>query len=109
MSLLELRRGLSIIPQEPFIFHDTFRKNIDPLGESNDAQLWDVLTNVGLAEKVRSCEGNLEYELEEKGANLSVGEKQLLCLARATLKRNKILLIGQHIKLKKNGIKRHIL
>ena len=96
MSLLELRRNLSIIPQEPFIFCDTFRRNIDPLGESNDEKLWNVLCNVGLADKVKSCTGGLDYSLVERGANLSVGEKQLLCLARATLKHNKILLIGEY-------------
>ena len=94
MTLIELRRNLSIIPQEPFIFCDTFRSNIDPLHNSNDADIWAVLQNVGLSEKVDNCDGGLDYELAEKGANLSAGEKQLLCLARATLKHNKILLIG---------------
>ena len=95
MPLMELRRNLSIIPQEPFIFCDTFRSNIDPLHGSNDEEIWSVLWNVGLSEKVNSCKGGLSYELAAKGANLSAGEKQLLCLARATLKHNKILLIGK--------------
>ena len=96
MTLMDLRRNLSIIPQEPFIFCDTFRKNIDPLSERSDDQIWLVLEIVGLSEKVKNIEGNLNYELVEKGANLSVGEKQLVCLARAILKRNKILLIGNY-------------
>ena len=95
MSLLELRRNLSIIPQEPLIFCDTFRRNIDPLNERNDTEIWNVIRNVGLDKKIENCDGGLDFYLEEKGANLSVGEKQLLCLARATLKHSKILLIGK--------------
>ena len=77
-SLLNLRKGLSIIPQEPFIFADTIRKNIDPLEESEDNDIWEVVENCGLDEKIRNLSEGLSYELAEKGANLSVGEKQLI-------------------------------
>ena len=98
-SLLNLRKGLSIIPQEPFIFADTIRKNIDPLEESADKDIWEVVENCGLDEKIRNLSEGLSYELAEKGANLSVGEKQLICLARATLKKSKILLIGKKFRI----------
>ena len=57
MSLLDLRRNLSIIPQEPFIFRDTFRRNIDPLSEATDDQIWDVLRVVGLDKKIGELSG----------------------------------------------------
>ena len=78
ISLLELRKNLSIIPQEPFIFNDSIRKNLDPIGSREDFEIWDVLDRVGLGEKFRQSSNALETQMEEKGANLSVGEKQLL-------------------------------
>ena len=78
ISLLELRKNLWIIPQEPFIFNDSIRKNLDPTGSREDFEIWDVLDRVGLGEKFRQSSNALETQMEEKGANLSVGEKQLL-------------------------------
>ena len=94
--MIAVRRNLSIIPQDPFIFKGSLRSNIDPTEQKSDNQIWDVLKNVGLGNKFGAEPKGLNFEFEEKGANLSAGEKQLICLARATLRKNKILLIGKY-------------
>lgn len=95
MPLKQLRHSLSIIPQEPVIFSDTIRANLDPFGKHTDEELWNALRQVELIDYVESTDKKLEHFLEERGQNFSVGQKQLVCLARALLKRNKILLIDE--------------
>ena len=95
MPLKQLRHSLSIIPQEPVIFSDTIRANLDPFGKHSDEELWNALRQVELVDYVQSTDKKLEHFLEERGQNFSVGQKQLVCLARALLKRNKILLIDE--------------
>ena len=77
------------------LFSDTIRNNLDPLLEFTDEEIWNTLRQVELSETVTMLPGSLDYLLTEKGNNLSVGEKQLYCLARALLKRNKILIIDE--------------
>ena len=77
------------------LFSDTIRNNLDPLLEFTDEEIWNTLRQVELSETVMMLPGSLDYLLTEKGNNLSVGEKQLYCLARALLKRNKILIIDE--------------
>ena len=95
VPLKQLRHSLSIIPQEPVIFSDTIRANLDPFGKHSDEELWNALRQVELVDYVQSTDKKLEHFLEERGQNFSVGQKQLVCLARALLKRNKILLIDE--------------
>uniref|UniRef100_A0ACD5TR17 Uncharacterized protein n=1 Tax=Avena sativa TaxID=4498 RepID=A0ACD5TR17_AVESA len=95
IGLHDLRSRLSIIPQDPTMFEGTIRSNLDPLGEYNDNQLWEALDNCQLGDEVRKKELKLDSPVIENGENWSVGQRQLVCLGRVTLKRTKILVLDE--------------
>ncbi|KAJ3317920.1 hypothetical protein HDU76_001009 [Blyttiomyces sp. JEL0837] len=95
LGVYDLRGRLSIIPQAPILFDGTIRSNLDPTGVHPDASLWNVLERCALKDFVSTQEGKLSASVTEGGDNLSVGQRQLLCLGRAMLVQSKVLLIDE--------------
>lgn len=95
IGLEDLRSRLAIIPQDPTLFAGTVRSNLDPFGLYSDDSLWQALNNVYLKEQVESMGKGLESPVTEFGENLSVGSRQLMCLARAVLRRPRILVMDE--------------
>ena len=91
LGLDRLRKSLAIIPQTPTLFEGTVRSNL--FCEATDLELWDALEHAGLKEFVQAQEGQLDMKIEVEGSNLSQGQKQLLCMARAILLKPKILIM----------------
>jgi ABC-type multidrug transport system fused ATPase/permease subunit len=97
LGLHELRSKISVIPQSPFLFSGTLRENLDVFSEYTDDLIWNALDCASIGKVLRNNSDGLSAEIAENGSNFSVGERQLLCLARAILQQNKILIMVSNL------------
>uniref|UniRef100_A0A8D0D9C1 ATP binding cassette subfamily C member 12 n=1 Tax=Sander lucioperca TaxID=283035 RepID=A0A8D0D9C1_SANLU len=95
IGLQDLRSKLSIIPQDPVLFIGTVRYNLDPFNSYNDEEIWKALEKTYMKDAISRLEGKLQAPVLENGENFSVGERQLICMARALLRNSKIIILDE--------------
>ncbi|KAF0699251.1 Aste57867_10178 [Aphanomyces stellatus] len=95
VGLKALRSSLAIIPQIPVLFKGTLRNYLDPFDAYNDDQLWTVLRKVHMTDRIATSDVKLIQLIDENGDNFSVGERQMLCMARALLHQAKVVVLDE--------------
>ena len=119
LGLAKLRKNIAVIPQDPVLFSGSIRSNLDPFDEFPDATLFKTLERAGLYATKHSatslsslslaCVQSLEDEVSEGGINFSVGQRQLLVIARALLRGAKIVIMGKNLIVQTTNLERRLL
>ncbi|XP_030576502.1 multidrug resistance-associated protein 9 [Archocentrus centrarchus] len=95
IGLQDLRSKLSVIPQDPVLFIGTVRYNLDPFNNYTDEEIWRALEKTYMKDSISKLEEQLQAPVLENGENFSVGERQLMCMARALLRNSKIIILDE--------------
>ena len=84
---------MAIVPQEPILFEETLRYNVDPIGNYSDTEIWEALEKSNLKNVIENLPNKLDSIVMANGSNFSFGQQQLLCFARALVKKSKLIIL----------------